>query len=915
MNFLSRSVFALGVVAVGAFFSSASGAQPQRLTSVDLDGQERVRFANSVRPVFADAQDEGRLAPSLVLHGVIMHFKRSAEQEAEFQRLLVEQQTPGSPNFHKWLTPQEYATRFGVDSQDLDKVSQWLRAHGLQVEAISPTRDSVTFSGSVAKLEQTFGTEMHNFTLGNGEVHFSNKTDVLLPASLSEMVLAVRHLDDVHPKPRLTKKPSQHFTSNITGKTFAAPDDFATIFGVKALYAAGFDGSGRTIAIVGRTPIVQSNVDAFRSAAGLGQATVNQVLVPNTGASTISDPDLEEAYLDVEWSGGVAKNARINFYYVGNSQNSDVFDALMYAIDNNVAPVISISYGNCEVNIGTTNTNALRAEVQKGVGMGQTVLAASGDNGAADCDDAGVKSAVKGYGVDVPASIPEVTGVGGTEFIADVNASSKFWNSGNNSSNGSARGYIGEGAWNDTANAGSLNASGGGKSTLYKHSTDSPWQSAPGMPTDDVRFVPDVSLPASPLQDGYLICAQTQTVTPCVNGFRESNQGLTVVGGTSVSAPAFAGILTILEQAIGNASGSGEGNINKNLYPIAQNAAAYASAFHDTTSGDNIVPCTIGQGGCTTGSIGFTTNAGYDLVTGLGSPDAFNLEEAYASIIKSNGKALTTTTVSGNTSGAQPGQSITFTANVAASGSAGSVGSGNVRFMVDGDYSGSPVAVTAGQATFTMAFPVGGYHTVSATYFGAAGLGGSDSAPLSFLVGSSGNANFSVSASPASLTLANTGGASTTSVILVQGNNQFSGTITLSCSVAFAGTTTAGTLPTCSLSNTSISLSPSAVTGNSTLTVAIPAVTGALRHNGLWTLGSTAMLGCVFLFGGSTRRRVAAAGSLLMIVGFAVGCGGVKASPASATSGGVKSGPYNVIVTATPSAGTPITTMLNLTVQ
>jgi len=156
-----------------------------------------------------------------------------------------------------------------------------------------------------------------------------------------------------------------------------------------------------------------------------------------------------------------------------------------------------------------------------------------------------------------------------------------------------------------------LSASGGGASSLF---TKPNWQTGKGVPNDGHRDVPDVSLNASPDHDGYLICSNGN----CVNGFRDSSNNLLVVGGTSAGSPSFAGIVALLNQKFGTA----QGNINPKLYALA---ASSPSAFHDVTSGNNIVPCTAASKDCTNGSLGYSAGVGYDQVTGLGSVDAFNL--------------------------------------------------------------------------------------------------------------------------------------------------------------------------------------------------------------------------------------------------------------------------------------------------
>jgi subtilase family serine protease len=330
-------------------------------------------------------------------------------------------------------------------------------------------------------------------------------------------------------------------------------------------------------------------------------------------------------YLDLEWSGAVAKNASIFYVFVGNNPNYSVWDALQYSIDHKLAPVISTSFGYCEQGLGHTNTLAIQSWAQQANSQGQTIVAASGDAGVADCDGSSVQTATLGLSVDVPASIPEVTGLGGSKFTADAASTSTtpYWKGTTDSVYGSALSYIPEMVWNDTtesiANSGGLAAGGGGASIYFSKPS---WQTGTGVPNDGRRDVPDISLNASPLHDPYLICdgLDETGIQSCTNGFRDSQNYLNVVGGTSAGAPTLAGILALINQATGS---KGLGNVNPTLYSLVASAP---TSFHDITSGDNKVPCTKGSIDCPNGgTIGYNAGTGYDQASGLGSIDVYAL--------------------------------------------------------------------------------------------------------------------------------------------------------------------------------------------------------------------------------------------------------------------------------------------------
>lgn len=628
------------------FFVTPGSTQPSSRDRIQgvVDASNIAAVPGTAHPLAGSGLDQGRTNPSKVLSAVTVVFRLSPAQQADLNRLLREQQDPSSANFHKWLTPDQYASRFGLTDNDLAKVTNWVKAQGLQLGEISRNRTEITFSGTVSQIEHALQTEIHDYSV-NGQRHFANATDVSFPAAFSAHVLAIRGLNDFHPKPHIHRVQPQ-FTSNLSGNHFLEPGDFATIYNLGPLYSQGLDGSGQKIVVVGQTIISPTDIAAFRSASGLSANSPTLLLVPNEGPGMTCSGDVTEADLDVEWSGGVAKGASVLYVYAGVGSGGsctnrifDVFNALHYAITQNLGPVISISYGNCEANIGSTNAKTFRQWVQQANSQGQTVVAAAGDDGAADCDF-NVASATHGLAVDIPASIPEVTGIGGTEFTGDAQATvasgcaaaTAFWSGSCSTTSGaSALSYIPEMVWNDTTASIAANqgfAAGGGGASTFFTKVQAPWQTGPGVPSDGKRDVPDISLNASNFHDPYLICSQSK----CVNGFRDGSNNLTAVGGTSVGAPSFAGILAIINQAT---SSVGQANANTILYNLA---VSTPSAFHDTTTGNNKVPCTTGTTNCASGgTIGFSAGANYDQASGLGSIDAFTLVTSWTGFSSSPG--------------------------------------------------------------------------------------------------------------------------------------------------------------------------------------------------------------------------------------------------------------------------------------
>ena len=590
-----------------------------------IDNSTAWRLRGGVSPLARSEYDRGKVSAAFPMQGIRLIFRLTPAQQSDLETLLQQQQDQSSVNYHKWLTPEQYADRFGLSPADIKRTAQWLRQQGFGDVITARSRTWISFSGSASQVESAFHTPIHQY-VRNGTLHYANTSDPSLPSAFRGVVLGITALNDFRPRPRATfKHVHPNFTSEISGKHFLAPDDFATIYDIQGLYGSGVTGAGETIVVVGQSDLSkdtnhgnQYDVVTFRSVSNLPPLNLQVLLVPGDSDPGIVTGDVDEANLDVEWSGAVAKNAAL--VYV-NSQNA-LFNALQYAVDQNLAPVVSISYGLCEAEFSSSEISTVSSVAQQANAQGQTLVASSGDSGPADCDYSAdptkpVTSATHGYAVDVPASLANVTGMGGTEFNeGDDTGATQYWSGTNNGNNGSALSYIPEKVWNDTAVNGFLAASGGGVSKLFSKPA---WQTGAGVPADGQRDVPDLALTSSADHDGYLICSQSS----CVTGYRKPDQTLTVIGGTSAAAPTFAGIVALIAQKTNDR----QGNVNQYLYSLAASAP---NAFHDITTGDNMVPCTAGSPDCpASGMIGYSAGPGYDLTTGLGSVDAAALVAAW----------------------------------------------------------------------------------------------------------------------------------------------------------------------------------------------------------------------------------------------------------------------------------------------
>lgn len=698
-----RSVTLVGGFALAATLAVLPArleAQPARIRS-EIDSAERVTLTGHVHPLARPEFDRGPADTSLALSSVTLMLKPSAAQQADLKQLLVEQQDPASVNYHRWLTPEQYADRFGVSGDDISKVTAWLAGQNLKVSAVARARNWVSVAGNVGQVEQAFGVEIHEYNV-NGRLHIANATNPSLPAALAAVVSGVRGLHDFRMQPLYkmrgasAAKAQPRYTDG-SGDHFLSPDDFHTIYDMQPLLSSGINGSGQSLVVAGQTQINLSDIQQFRSMFNLPASDPQIVLVPNGGNPGISQSDLGEADLDIELSGAAAPNASVIFVY-----SEDVMTAVQYAIDQNLAPVLSTSYGACEPQTPMSEALMFQSWAQQGNAQGITWFGAAGDSGGADCitgtdDDNG------GPSVDTPASVPEVTALGGTEFNEGAG---QYWNTSNNANGGSALSYIPEMVWNDSAPR-DPEAGGGGTSTFF---TKPSWQSGAGVPNDHARDVPDVSLASSADHDGYMI----------VTGGSQQ-----IFGGTSVAAPSFAGIAALLNQFLvskGTQASAGLGNINPKLYSLAQSAPA---AFHDTTAGNNIVTvsCTARARDCTSGSFGFYAAAGYDQASGLGSVDVNNLFLAWIGESTSVAKTTPALTLSSTASSIPSSGSVFLTATVAGSGSATPTGS--VAFTLAGVSLGSAPLTGSGsttQATLNVSggqLPLGS-DTITAEYTGSA---------------------------------------------------------------------------------------------------------------------------------------------------------------------------------------------------
>jgi pseudomonalisin len=647
--------------------SSASPVFPDPAFNTPVDETHLVTLAGNVPLLARTGFDEGAISANTRLDHMLLVLQSSPAQQAALDALVEAQQDPNSPQYQQWLAPAEFAAQFGVNQTQLAPVTRWLAAHGLTVEEISAGRRLIVFSGTVGEVANAFHTELHRYRI-DGIEHIANASDPQIPAALAGVVGGVVALSDFRRTSQIASQrslaPQLEYSAGNTHNIF--PADFATIYDLNPLYSAGTTGSGATIAIAGRSSINLSDVETFRSIAGLAVNTP-LVFVDGTNPGLVAG-DQSESTMDVEWSGAVAPASTIDLVVAASTATTDGIDlASSYIVNHATAPVVSVSYGSCEQEMGAAELAFYNGLWEQAASQGMSVFVASGDAGAAGCQSgnaaSGTSAAVNGL-----CSSPYATCVGGTELNEGTNPA-QYWSATNSAAYGSALGYVPEVVWNESALDGGtgLWASGGGASMVY---TQPAWQqrvsgsdgSGAGA-AGGMRAVPDVSLSAAN-HDGY---------------FMVENNAYWVVSGTSASAQAFAGIMALVTA---RENGKGQGSANPRLYAMPATAP---NPFHPIPSGNNTVPGVQGFG---------ADGATFNLATGLGSVDGALLVNGWNTSSTSGPATLAlTSVVQSTTIDAGGSATIQFTAIT------GGSFAGNVSFSVNGLPSGVTAACFAGPFT------------------------------------------------------------------------------------------------------------------------------------------------------------------------------------------------------------------------
>jgi hypothetical protein len=791
---LVAAVFAV----VGAPRAMGQGTPvPSLITQQPDDSRLTLLKGNTINLANA-SHDRGKAPANLPMDRMILVLKRSPAQEAAFQAYLADHGDKDSPNYHHWLTATQFGEQFGLNDQDMAVITGWLQSHGFTLDVVSKGRTTIQFSGTAAQVTAAFHTTIHQYEF-NGANYWSNSSDPSIPTALVPAVVGVATLNNF-PRKSFLRSLGAVSRSKATGEytlaskvksqfTFpggctatpgdicyaVGPYDFATIYNVLPLWNAGIDGTGQKVAIIGDSEIDLTDVSDYRSIFGL---PANTPTITLAGTDPGFNDDETEGDLDVQLSGAVAKGASINFVIAASTNTANGIDiAAEYVIDNVLAPVMSESFGLCELQLGTAGNAFYNTEWAQAAGEGITVIVATGDSGSASCNSYNnvyPEPATFGLGVSGLSSTPYDVAAGGTDFN-DYLDPSLYWSATNNSTTqASALSYIPEVAWNDSCtnaafftefgddveancnnpelltNVVTLGGAGGASNCTTSDGVEQStcaggypkplWQTGTGVPLDGVRDVPDISFFSSNgfFSSFYIVCQSDLNVNDVACNLNSPYADFQGVGGTSAAAPAFAGVMAMVNQK--NSPTTGQGLVNPTLYTLAAQipasncnstgTPASTCVFYDVTSGTNAMPCETGSPNCQTNVntdaygvlTGFSNNVGFDLVTGLGTINVANLVNDWT---EGTGTLATTTTVTTSNPTIPPGGSVTFTAVVAPVVSGGPTVTGTVQFASDGVNFGSAVTLSGGQAQITTTTLPAGTHTISGTYSGDTNYAGS----------------------------------------------------------------------------------------------------------------------------------------------------------------------------------------------
>lgn len=612
---------ALSLLAVAGVLSAGGSVARAAVARAGAGSEHRALVQQSAE-VPAGTSVTGAVAAGAPIHVTLALAPSDPQALSSYAQQVSD---PSSPLYRHYLTVGQFAQRFGADAAQVASVRSALSQAGLSVGSVASDGLSLSASGTAAQIEDAFATRLERVTLPDGSGAYADVGNPTLPAAAADAVQAVAGLDTlpaaapqdlrraIRSRPNTSAGssttsaagPSSCIAEQHAGGYTAA--EIGSAYGMDGQWSAGNLGAGATVGLAELEPYSATDVAKFQACDGT-TATVSNVTI-GQGAScyTVQGYDSEcgiEDVLDIEDIAGLVPDATIDVYEAPNTDKG-VLNLYQKMVTADV-PVISTSWGLCEANADSTDSSFLATEntwFEEAAVQGEAVFAAAGDAGADDCGT-GVRA------VDDPASQPYVTGVGGTTMTSSAPGAAQT-------------------VWNDSSSAGG-GAGGGGVSREwaqpgYQSGFAIPQNAircstAPGgaLGSTSCREVPDVSADADP-NTGYDIYW---------------NGGWLVIGGTSAAAPTWASLAALADSSTAcTTNGVHVGFANAVLYGLP------SSDFNDVTVGNNTVGAVAG----------YNARKGYDMASGLGTPDGASLMPALCDPPKTLTAPTTTTTSTSTT--------------------------------------------------------------------------------------------------------------------------------------------------------------------------------------------------------------------------------------------------------------------------
>ncbi len=540
----------------------------------------------------------------------------------QLSALLQSLYDPSSSSYHQFLTPDEFAQQFGPTAEQQQAVMDYLTRQGFTIT--QTYADLIDFSGSESLAEQVFGVTINDYRGPDGRVFYANAARPKLPAYLASAITSISGLDDAnqfsHPPipgqnaPALDANAGSNCPSagqsgggggggGIFGggsQVAYIPSQFAKAYNYDSLHSQGLQGEGQTVGVFELDGYSQSDIQAYAQCFGGGNVPLQNVILD--GFNGQAGAGAVEVELDIELILSMAPNlAKLMVYEAPNTTQG--YNDEFARIVKDRTPVVSVSWGDCEKNMGQQEANQENQFFQQAAAQGQTILVAAGDSGSSSCFQLMGQGFDTSLNADDPAAQPFVTAVGGTNLTLSSDNS-----------------YQSETVWNGGFFGG---AGGGGISQFWKQPS---WQTGPGVQnsySNGMRETPDVSLDADPATGFPIYCTAGSSCNSSGGIFGGgSSGGWLTVGGTSAAAPMWAAMVALANEQAAKGGKGPLGFLNPALYKIGS-GSHYNSDFHDITPSSNTSAPSSNDEGFNGGA--YPVTQGYDMATGWGTFNAAKL--------------------------------------------------------------------------------------------------------------------------------------------------------------------------------------------------------------------------------------------------------------------------------------------------